>query len=209
MGSFDSSFLLFSCLFSSQIHNITYWKHTGTVWFTFSISLSYQANFGTIILEHYTAWRNWCNFFFAEMTRALCTCVLVHLYTCALVYFATLQALIIKVPFKRCANVRLCNCATVQLCNRSILQLCDCATPRLFNCAIVLGPFLAGAKIGACRSALVRIQSVQKSKLASWHRLADPFLVKPENTWWFSHTPYFRDGWVWSPAVKRESLSPI
>ena len=58
-----------------------------------------------------------------------------------------------QVPFKRCANVRLCNCATMQLCNRSILQLCDCATPRLFNCAIVQGPFLAGAKIGACLAA--------------------------------------------------------
>ena len=118
---------------------------------------------------------------------------LVHLYTIYKHLCTCMQPLCKLGSFRYdWRGVQLCNCATVELCNCSRAILGWCKNWRL-----------------SCRSALVRLQSVQKSKLASWHRLADPFLVKPENTWWFSHTPYFRDGWVWSPAVKKEPLSLI
>ena len=153
---------------------ITYWNHTETVQFTFSISLSNQAKLQL--------------FFFGRNDQGL-----VHLYTIYNHLCTCMQPLCKLGSFRYdWRGVQLCNCATVELCNCSRAILGWCKNWRL-----------------SCRSALVRLQSVQKSKLASWHRLADPFLVKPENTWWFSHTPYFRDGWVWSPAVKREPLSPI
>ena len=159
MCSFDNSFVLFSCLHLSRFHPKFMISLIETTLVQYDLLFQYNFPIRQILEPLYL------NIILLEKIDAI--------------FFCRND----QVPFKRCANVRLCNCATMQLCNRSILQLCDCATPRLFNCAIVQGPFLAGAKIGACRPALVRIQSVQKSKLASWHRLADPFLVKPENTW--------------------------
>ena len=68
--------------------------------------------------------------FLAEMTRALCTCIQ-YTTTCALV----------------------CSQLASSGHSGTIEEVCNCAIVQLWNCAIVLGPFLAGAKIGACLAA--------------------------------------------------------
>ena len=90
----------------------------------------YMVQYNSLFQYHFPIRQSYSSFFLAEMTRALCTCIQ-YTTTCALV----------------------CSHFASSGHSGTIEEVCNCAILQLWNCAIVQGPFLAGAKIGACLTA--------------------------------------------------------